>query len=214
MMFSSSSCVALSAENFLAEVDYGVETDSDAAQAASVHSFASSMLEASGLCGAYAADKVFTRKDNAGKDASVVWVRKEHLTSPGVYGLPETQADNTMLTTTACAFDKLRADAAKAGHRITINSAFRSYARQVYFWNCYQCKVQGRSGCCNNGNLAARPGTSNHGWGLALDLQLSSAAYQWMRTNAEKHGFVRTVPSESWHWENRPGKKQSDYFKI
>lgn len=41
------------------------------------------------------------------------------------------------------------------------NSSFRSYAAQIYFWNLY------RSG---RGNTAAYPGTSNHGWGRAVDV--------------------------------------------
>lgn len=41
------------------------------------------------------------------------------------------------------------------------NSSFRTYAAQVYFWNLY---VTGR------GNVAAHPGTSNHGWGKAVDV--------------------------------------------
>lgn len=90
------------------------------------------------------------------------------------------------------AFYKLHSAAAKSGHRITISSAFRTLARQNYFWNCYQTKR------CNNGNLAARPGTSNHGVGKALDLTLSGAAYGWMRANAQSYGFVRTVPTETW----------------
>jgi hypothetical protein len=40
-------------------------------------------------------------------------------------------------------------------------SAYRSYEEQVYFWNLY------KSG---KGNLAAYPGTSNHGLGKAIDL--------------------------------------------
>ena len=40
-------------------------------------------------------------------------------------------------------------------------SSYRTYDQQVHFWNLYQ---SGR------GNLAARPGTSNHGWGNAVDL--------------------------------------------
>lgn len=40
-------------------------------------------------------------------------------------------------------------------------SAYRSYEEQQYFWNLYQS---------GQGNLAAFPGTSNHGWGKAIDL--------------------------------------------
>ncbi len=65
--------------------------------------------------------------------------------------------------------------------------------------------------------------TSNHGLGIALDLNtncgkqnsksneptskcLSSPVYKWLRTNAINYGFIRTVESEPWHWEYRPGQ--------
>src|SRR3954447_12301860 len=41
------------------------------------------------------------------------------------------------------------------------DSTYRSYARQVY-WKRYWCS----QGKCGN---AATPGTSNHGWGRAVD---------------------------------------------
>ena len=70
------------------------------------------------------------------------------------------------------------------------NSGYRSYGSQVYYWNLY---TSGR------GNLAARPGTSNHGWGRAVDL-----AQPWMRTwinnNGARYGWRKTeAPSEWWH---------------
>ena len=38
--------------------------------------------------------------------------------------------------------------------------------------------------------------------GKALDLGVSadSSLYSWLRANAHTYGFVRTVPSENWHW--------------
>lgn len=115
-----------------------------------------------------------------------------------------------MTTSTACAFDKMATAAKKSGVTIAIASGFRTVARQQYFWNCYVTKR------CNGGNLAARPGTSNHGKGAALDLNTNcgkqtgarpacgrSRVYQWLYKNAHKFGFTRTVKSEPWHWEFR-----------
>jgi LAS superfamily LD-carboxypeptidase LdcB len=110
-----------------------------------------------------------------------------------------------MTTATACGFHRLHQAARASGHTIKISSGFRTLARQQYFYNCYITKR------CNNGNLAARPGTSNHGIGLALDLSLTSGAYSWMRSNAQRFGFVRTVPTETWHWEYRPGAPRASY---
>jgi hypothetical protein len=61
--------------------------------------------------------------------------------------------------------------------------------------------------------LAAVPGTSNHGWGLAVDLcggiNISgSPQWTWMTANASRFGFVQpewASPAgekpEPWHWE-------------
>jgi len=69
-------------------------------------------------------------------------------------------------------------------------SAYRSYAQQVYFWNLY---VSGR------GNLAARPGTSNHGWGVACDLA-TPAMREVVNKIGAKYGWKKVeAPSEWWH---------------
>ncbi|GEL95159.1 D-alanyl-D-alanine carboxypeptidase family protein [Cellulomonas composti] len=52
----------------------------------------------------------------------------------------------------------------------------------------------------------ARPGTSQHERGLALDLTLNgrsltstSPAFTWLKANAATYGFAN-LPSEPWHW--------------
>ena len=53
----------------------------------------------------------------------------------------------------------------------------------------------------------ARPGTSMHEQGLAIDFSWngriigsrSSPAYQWLASNAARYGFYN-LPSEPWHW--------------
>ncbi|CAF1087310.1 unnamed protein product [Rotaria sordida] len=161
-----------------------------------------------GLCGSYAGAAVSSIKGNGNVMYSVVKIRPEHLSNPAIYTSAPTASDNTMTTSTACAFDKMATAAKQAGVTITVASGFRTVARQEYFWNCYQTKA------CNNGNLAARPGTSNHGRGIALDLNTNcgsqsgakpncggSKVYQWLKNNGHKYGFKRTVQSEPWHWE-------------
>jgi hypothetical protein len=61
--------------------------------------------------------------------------------------------------------------------------------------------------------LAAVPGTSNHGWALAVDLCgginiAGSAQWTWMTANAGRFGFVQPTwagpageKPEPWHWE-------------
>lgn len=73
-------------------------------------------------------------------------------------------------------------------------TCYRTYDQQVYLYNLW------KSG---KGNKAAKPGTSNHGWGLAADISVGgygSAQYNWLNTNAPKYGFNDDVKGESWHW--------------
>jgi len=64
--------------------------------------------------------------------------------------------------------------------------------------------------------MAATPGTSNHGWGLAFDacwlvdgkiigITANSLAMAWMEQNAPSFGFYWNVKSEPWHLEYCPG---------
>jgi hypothetical protein len=53
----------------------------------------------------------------------------------------------------------------------------------------------------------ARPGTSNHEQGLAIDFDNCSshgtACYQWLAQHAATYGF-KNLPSEAWHWSTGP----------
>lgn len=95
----------------------------------------------------------------------------------------------------AQSFQRLLADAAADGIEIGVTDSYRSYESQV--------DLARRKGLYSNGGLAATPGTSNHGWGLSVDLDLNSAAQAWMRANADRYGFVEDVPREPWHWTFR-----------
>lgn len=80
-------------------------------------------------------------------------------------------------------------------------NCYRTYEEQVRLRNLY---------LAGKGSYAAVPGTSNHGWGLACDINMfratptqpmhSSATYLWLQANAAKYGFANTVKSEDWHW--------------
>ena len=93
------------------------------------------------------------------------------------------------------AFEQLLADAKKDGVSIGITDSYRSYESQV--------DVAERKGLYTQGGLAAAPGTSPHGWGIALDLDLNSEAQAWMRANGGRYGFVEETPREPWHWVYR-----------
>lgn len=97
--------------------------------------------------------------------------------------------------------------AAQQGYSIIPSSsqygAWRPLSLQNYYWNCYQTKL------CNNGNLAAVPGSSNHGWGIASDLSFNNYnAILWAHDNARSFGLafplcqnIRGNCSENWHIE-------------
>ncbi len=101
---------------------------------------------------------------------------------------------------------RLRADAADAFNRMyaaggpCVTDSYRSYAGQV---DVFRRKP----------DLAAVPGTSNHGWGVAVDFgcgaeSFGSPAYAWLKANAGRFGFAHPVWAEPggsrpepWHWE-------------
>jgi hypothetical protein len=101
----------------------------------------------------------------------------------------------------AAAFNRLTEHAlATTGSPLCVGDSYRSYPAQVAV---YRSKP----------GLAAVPGTSNHGWGLAVDLscgveRFGSVAHEWMKANAPQFGWAH--PSwaqqggskpEPWHWE-------------
>ena len=91
---------------------------------------------------------------------------------------------------------RLISAAAADGVRVGISDSYRSYAGQV--------DVAQRKGLYSQGGLAAVPGTSDHGWGMAVDLELDKAAQAWMRAHGAEHGFVEDTPREPWHWAYTP----------
>lgn len=93
----------------------------------------------------------------------------------------------------------LVAAAHAAGHKIRIESAFRSYDDQARVFR--QIKQVGR---------AARPGHSEHQLGTAVDFRMpTTAAMDWLAEHAPDHGFVLSYPKgkqrvtgyrpEPWH---------------
>ncbi|MGY1660072.1 NlpC/P60 family protein [Geodermatophilus sp. SYSU D00705] len=86
------------------------------------------------------------------------------------------------------------------GRALCITDSYRSHAAQV---TAFRAKPA----------LAAVPGTSNHGWALAVDLcgginVAGTAQNTWMAENAGRFGFVQPEwarpggeKPEPWHWE-------------
>jgi hypothetical protein len=71
-------------------------------------------------------------------------------------------------------------------------SSYRTYAQQVELYAAY---LNG------TGNLAAKPGTSNHGWGVAVDVASRDMRAMIDRIG-EPYGWAKKwsdAPSEWWH---------------
>ncbi|MFN3865843.1 MAG: D-alanyl-D-alanine carboxypeptidase family protein [Demequina sp.] len=94
--------------------------------------------------------------------------------------------------------NRLLRAAQSQGVSIGVTDGYRDFAGQV--------RVAQEKGLYSQGGLAAVPGTSQHGWGMAVDLRLDATAQAWMREHAGAYGFVEAVPREPWHWEFHPGR--------
>jgi hypothetical protein len=114
----------------------------------------------------------------------------------------------------AAQFEKLLAAAKRANRPFTLTSAYRNYATQETAARAY----------ANQPGRAARPGTSNHGWGVAIDitelydqikpakvaLNLPSDPEQnnttpqvnaWIRSNSELYKWL-DANAPAFGWEN------------
>lgn len=81
---------------------------------------------------------------------------------------------------------------AEAGLRPSaFENSYRDLATQWDYWNLYQE---------HKGNLAAYPGTSNHGLGVAIDCA-NAWEQQWIYDHGAKFGWRKTEAfSEPWHF--------------
>ena len=106
------------------------------------------------------------------------------------------QGDHRLSRDAATAFKAMAADARRDGVTLSVSDSYRSLDQQT--------AMVEREGRYGDGGLAADPGTSAHGWGLAVDLNADNRSTNWMRANGSKYGFVEDVPREPWHWTYRP----------
>ncbi len=99
---------------------------------------------------------------------------------------------------TIAPYAALVAAAAADGVDITLNSGFRSYPEQKHLHDGFTRGLPGF-------NTAAKPGFSKHQNGIAFDIAVAGGdgnpTYEWLKRQATRFGFVRTVSGEPWHWE-------------
>jgi zinc D-Ala-D-Ala carboxypeptidase len=110
----------------------------------------------------------------------------------------------------------LRGDAAVAISELNLNYR-AAFGRDLCMTDTYRpLSVQRRLAVVKPG-LAATPGRSNHGWGLAVDLCSTEidnpTVLAWLRENGPTYGWDNpewarrggSGPYEPWHWEYVPG---------
>lgn len=112
---------------------------------------------------------------------------------------PVGQGGHRLWAPAAASWQNLVAAARADGVTMRITDSYRSYEEQV--------DLAERKGLYQNGGLAAVPGTSNHGWGMAVDADVRDpTTMAWLRTNGPRFGWVEAVTREPWHWEFRPSQ--------
>jgi len=118
---------------------------------------------------------------------------------------------------------RLRADAASS--LAEFNAAYVArFGADMCLASGYRTLAEQRSVKATRGGLAAAPGKSNHGWGLATDFcsQLTyGERWTWINANAPTFGWENPAwakpggsgPFEKWHWEYTKGvKADGEYY--
>jgi len=132
-------------------------------------------------------------------------------------------------------FDKMYDAAFAAGFKFRNEGAFRSFQSQLTLFESRYAdsdtgrvptvtrKYEGKTWYLKKGmSPSATPGTSNHGWGLAMDLayevkgtltSMGGKCLDWLCANGPRYGFYlqgsdpKNPEFEAWHWQYCLGDK-------
>ncbi|GAB3876393.1 hypothetical protein GCM10029964_023140 [Kibdelosporangium lantanae] len=127
-------------------------------------------------------------------------------------GYPNGMIPGTALCPIGIGDHRLRCDAAQAFQLMSTGFA-RAFGRPLCVTDSYrtfdeQVRLYGAKPA-----LAAVPGTSNHGWGLAVDMcggaqSFGTPEHRWLEANAGAYGWTNPPwaqpgrgREEPWHWE-------------
>ncbi len=140
-------------------------------------------------------------------------LRNGRLPHDRLVDVPTDQQGCLVETEAANAWQRLVARAAIDGVELTPGWCYRSISaqKQTYIRNCGS--LSARQSRCSP--ATSRPGTSNHGWGRAIDITSGggligchSDTYRWLVENAGDFGWVNPEwaqcgrnRAEPWHWE-------------
>jgi len=122
---------------------------------------------------------------------------------------------------------RLTPDAAASLNSLAV--AFEQhFGEPLYLSDAYRTLAEQKRLKITKGAFAAQPGTSNHGWGLAIDMASrinvdNSAEHQWMEANGPYYGWInpwwaenyipRDGQHEPWHWEYHDNLNRSALVK-
>lgn len=154
-------------------------------------------------------------------DGSLFLINREHSVSENF--VPKTRQviaaglHQSMREEAATALEEMFAAAKKAGKPLSVVSGYRSYSKQS---TIYKRKVKSTGSEAKADELVARPGTSEHQIGLAMDIAKKSgsslnssfgksAEGKWVAENCWQFGFIIRYPEgfeeitgysyEPWH---------------
>jgi len=147
--------------------------------------------------------------------------------------VPNVEMNNTQYVRSDIVYDlESMFEAAKENSiDLYLISGYRSYQQQVSLWYTYIDEY----GVDYTDMLDSHPGKSEHQLGLAVDLGIvshacelntcfsNSDAYQWLKNNAYKYGFIERYPSDKvektgivyspWHYRYIGKEMAEKYYK-
>jgi hypothetical protein len=104
----------------------------------------------------------------------------------------------------AADYKRMKAAANAEGVDWGITDSYRRYEIQNSIFDWERFKRTGERRKKGTNIAAAYPGTSNHGYGSAVDLIVKQGdpAHTWLTQNASKFGFS-PLAGEPWHWDHK-----------
>lgn len=135
--------------------------------------------------------------DPSWSNGNVLLTAMTKINRPGVaYGGPGHGVDGVYLEPGCAIAVNAMLDAYAQQHGgaiLPLNEGYRSYEGQEKYWNDYG----------QNPARAARPGTSNHGWGEAVDIGVSLGSSQraWLLANGPTYGFYALSETDPVHFD-------------
>lgn len=204
-------------------VAFGSDALADSTLPSTVSALAGAPLSALPPTSLMATDGALQARDLAAASRT-----EERSALPGCDGSMRPAGQNGLLKTSDLCnlwdnHTQLRADAAVS--LAEFNQAFAArFGGDLCISGGYRTLAAQRSVKAQKGGLAAVPGKSNHGWGLAVDLcqdQTSGTKWRWITENAPTYGWENPAwaqpggsgPYERWHWEFKKGvQADGEYY--